>query len=83
MTVNADGTVRVSGGKGSATPDALVVVDNVSIHDSCSTCNSAGAEHAAKDGSWQVTLPGKSGDQLEVLQWVGTETSSPADIIVP
>ena len=78
-----DGTVRVSGGKGSASPDAIVIVINETLHDVCpSGCRATEADIAAGDGSWGVVLVGKVGDSLSIVQITHEGASSTLDVMV-
>ena len=83
LQVLGDGTVRVSGGKGSASANAVVIVINETILAACpSGCKTTESDIAGPDGSWGVVIPGKVADTLSVLQLTRTGTSGTLEVVV-
>ena len=85
---DASGNVLVQGGKGSASAGATINVENVTSANSAAcktdpTCYSYVGRPVNDDGSYSVSIPGHSGDELDIWQTVGTSTSGDTQITVP
>jgi hypothetical protein len=77
-------TVTLSGGKGSASPNAMVLVTNESGQSRCkSGCNNTGYKLAIEDGSWDpITVAAQRNDVVTVQQFTNGESSTVREIIV-
>ena len=80
---DTQGVVTVKGNTGSAKPSALVSVWNSNYVGSDNIVGIEVARPAAPDGSWSVSIPGKTGDLLYIWQTIDSERSPEIYVYVP